>query len=168
MHFSLAGTVTAPNSAPLTVYSWEGFSDNLGTAVTAYTTVPTLAAGVTLYASADLISYYFNVVTDTFVYGNNVYSDSGNNQTIKGEYLLLTSGWGTTLAGCSVNDLPNTYYVGANAQYFQSSLAFSTWYDDPDFLVISSTFYYDPSSLGFTTHRVETDAYGYCYEYFCE
>lgn len=168
MHFSLAGVASAPNTAPLTIYSWEGYSDEAGTPVTAYTTVPTLAAGVTLYGDPGLGSYYFNAVTDTFVYGNYVYPDAGDNQTIKGEYLKLTNPWAISSGPCYTDIFTYTYYVGGNAQYFNGSLVFSTWYEDPLYLVTSTTFFYDPYSYGYVTERVDTSIYGYANQSTCE
>ncbi len=167
MHFSLAGVASAPNTAPLTIYSWEGYSDEAGTPVTAYTTVPTLAAGVTLYSDASLTSYYFNVATDTFVYGNYVYPDAGDNQTIKGEYLKLYNFYAVSYM-CYTSDFYYTYYVGNNAQYFNGSLVFSTWYEDPLYLVTETTFFYDPYSYGYTTERVDTNISGTAYPSTCE
>jgi hypothetical protein len=168
MHFSLAGVASAPNTTPLTVYSWEGYSDEIGTPVQAYTTVPTLAAGVTLYSDASLTSYYFNTVTDTFVYGGYVYPDAGDNQTIKGEYLKLNNPWATTYL-CYSSEFGPSYYVGGNAQYFNGSKAFLTWYEDPFFYVPFGTFFYDPGSVGYATVRVDiVDNYGNATETICE
>ena len=157
MHFSLAGTVTAPNSAPLTVYSWEGFSDNVGSPVTAYTTIPTLAAGVTLYSDSSLTSYYFNTVTDTFVYDNHVYPDAGDNQTIKGEYVKLNNSW-QVATYCLSNAWFASYYTSQT--YFDGGPVYETWYEDPDFQIVwqdSVSFYYDPFNTGVTTKLVQID-----------
>jgi len=153
------------------VYEWSGYRtydpvDGYTEEFTVYTTSPVLQAGVTLYTGFDLTQFYFNFYGDTFYRDNKVYTDSGDNQTVKGEYNVLTSDY-DIYGGCGSSTSVDTYFVGNNAQYFQNNVAYSTWWDDDINRLLSQTFYYDPNGTGFATTIVTTDVTGLASETSC-